>query len=128
MKIGESPDNDLPLPDDPTASHLQALERCSASFAGLGSSTARDRGRTETEDAPPSLTPARDGTVRVVETAPANFNITTRYDHRVDEPLLAERSMSPPLSVPVSLLTGARRRDRAGDRRGPEPGTRSLTR
>jgi hypothetical protein len=78
MKIGESPDNDLPLPDDPTASHLQALERCSASFADLGSSTARNRGRTETEDAPPSLTPARDGTVRVVETAPANFNITTR--------------------------------------------------
>jgi hypothetical protein len=83
MKIGESPDNDRPLPDDPTASHLQALiERCSASFADLGSSTARNRGRTETEGAPPSLTPARDGTVRVVETTPANFNITTRHDHR----------------------------------------------
>jgi hypothetical protein len=34
MMIGKSPDNDLPLPDDPTASHLDALlESCSAGGA-----------------------------------------------------------------------------------------------
>ena len=43
MTIGKSPDNDLPLPDDPTASHLHAvLQRCGAGGAwpDLRSSTA----------------------------------------------------------------------------------------
>jgi hypothetical protein len=51
----------------------------------------RDRGRTETEDAPPSLTPASGGTVRVAETTPANLKVTTPHDLRVAELLLAQR-------------------------------------
>ena len=51
----------------------------------------RNRGRTDTEDAPPSLTPASGDMVRAAETTPANFKVTTPHDLRVAELLLAER-------------------------------------